>query len=113
MMVPRGRVTGGSSAINGQVFLRGVPEDYDSWAEMGNTEWKFQNLLPYFRKLETDTDFGDDEIHGNDGPIVMHRFKRDTWLPAQVAFHEACLAAGSRAEPLAGAAAKQGSRVGC
>ncbi|PKB63882.1 MAG: mycofactocin system GMC family oxidoreductase MftG [SAR202 cluster bacterium Io17-Chloro-G2] len=94
MMVPRGRVTGGSSAINGQVFLRGVPEDYDSWAEMGNDQWKFQDLLPYFRKIETDTDFGNDDFHGGDGPIVMHRFKRDTWLPAQVAFHDACLAAG-------------------
>ena len=94
MMVPRGRVTGGSSAINGQVFLRGVPEDYDSWAEAGNDQWRFQELLPYFRKLETDTDFGNDDFHGNDGPIVMHRFKRDTWLPAQVAFHAACLAAG-------------------
>ena len=94
MMVPRGRVTGGSSAINGQVFLRGVPEDYDSWAEMGNDQWRFQDLLPYFRKLETDTDYGNDDFHGADGPIVMHRFKRDTWLPAQVAFHDACLAAG-------------------
>ncbi len=47
MMVPRGKVTGGSSAINGQVFLRGVPEDYDSWASLGNDEWGFQKLLPF------------------------------------------------------------------
>ena len=46
MMVPRGKVTGGSSAINGQVFLRGAPEDYDSWASLGNDEWAFQKLLP-------------------------------------------------------------------
>ena len=46
MLVPRGKVTGGSSAINGQVFLRGVPEDYDSWAEMGNSEWRYQDCLP-------------------------------------------------------------------
>ena len=70
-----------------------MPEDYDTWAAMGNDQWNFQSLLPYFRKLETDTDFSGD-FHGNDGPIVMHRFKRETWLPAQVAFHEACLAAG-------------------
>jgi choline dehydrogenase-like flavoprotein len=56
MMVPRRKVTGGSSAINGQVFLRGVPEDYDSWASMGNDEWAFQNLIQYFRKVESDTD---------------------------------------------------------
>ena len=93
MLVPRGRVTGGSSAINGQVFLRGVPEDYDSWAAEGNDEWGFQKLLPYFRKLETDSDFHDD-FHGTDGPIIAHRFKRETWLPAQSAFYKACRAAG-------------------
>ncbi|MCH7714456.1 MAG: GMC family oxidoreductase N-terminal domain-containing protein, partial [Chloroflexi bacterium] len=93
MLVPRGKVTGGSSAINGQVFLRGVPEDYDSWASLGNDQWNFQKLLPYFRKLETDTDYSDD-FHGTEGPIIAHRFKRETWLPAQVAFYDACRAAG-------------------
>ena len=68
MMVPRGKVTGGSSAINGQVFLRGVPEDYDTWASFGNDEWEFQKLIPYFRKIETDTDFGTDDFHNSDGP---------------------------------------------
>jgi choline dehydrogenase len=67
MPVPRGKVVGGSSAINGQVFLRGVPEDYDGWAAMGNEEWSFLKCLPYFRKLETDTDIRDD-FHGIDGP---------------------------------------------
>ena len=66
MLVPRGKVTGGSSAINGQVFLRGVPEDYDSWAALGNNQWGFQELLPYFCKLENDQNFTD-EFHGNDG----------------------------------------------
>ena len=98
MMVPRGKVTGGSSAINGQVFLRGVPEDYDSWADLGNDEWAFQKLLPYFRKLETDSDIHDD-FHGTDGPIIAHRFKRETWLPAQGAFYDACRAAGYADSP--------------
>ncbi len=93
IMVPRGRVTGGSSAINGQMFLRGVPEDYDTWASMGNDEWSFQNLLGCFRRLETDTDFSDD-FHGNDGPIIARRFKQDDWLPAQNAFYNAVRAAG-------------------
>ena len=92
-MVPRGRVTGGSSAINGQMFLRGVPEDYDGWAAMGNDEWSFQNLLGCFRRLETDTDFSDD-FHGNDGPIIARRFRQDDWLPAQHAFYNACRANG-------------------
>ena len=51
MPVPRGRIVGGSSSINGQVLLRGVPEDYDAWAEMGNDQWSYINVLPYFRKL--------------------------------------------------------------
>ena len=93
MMVPRGKVTGGSSAINGQVFLRGVPEDYDSWASEGNDQWNFQKLIPYFNKVESDPDFSGD-FHGSEGPIIMHRFKRETWLPAQTAFYEACIAAG-------------------
>ena len=93
MMVPRGRVTGGSSAINGQMFIRGVPEDYDAWASLGNDEWEFEKLLPFFRKLETDTDFHDD-FHGTDGPIIVRRFKQEEWLPAQTAFHNACTAAG-------------------
>ncbi len=90
---PRGRVLGGTSAINGQVFLRGVPEDYDNWASWGNDEWAYINVLPYFRKLETDTDIQDD-FHGFDGPIPVRRHKREAWLPLQNAFHRACLAAG-------------------
>ena len=89
MPVPRGRVVGGSSAINGQVFLRGVPEDYDNWASWGNDEWSFFKTLPYFRKLETDTDVKDD-FHGFDGPIPVRRHKQENWLPAQVAFYQAC-----------------------
>ena len=60
MMVPRGKVTGGSSAINGQMFLRGVPEDYDGWASMGNDQWSFEKLLPHFRQLETAPGSSDD-----------------------------------------------------
>ena len=93
MMVPRGKVTGGSSAINGQIFLRGMPEDYDAWASEGNSEWTFEKVLPYFRKLETDMDFSDD-FHGTDGPIIAHRFKKENWLPAQHAFFKACIEAG-------------------
>ena len=91
--IPRGKVMGGSSAINAQMFLRGVPEDYDGWAEMGYDEWGFQKMLPYFRKIENDQDFADD-FHGTDGPIVCSREKREGWLPAQQAFYAACRAAG-------------------
>ena len=57
MIIPRGKATGGSSAINGQVVFRGVPEDYDNWAEWGNDEWAYTSILPYFRKMENDWDF--------------------------------------------------------
>ena len=94
--VPRGRVTGGSSAINAQIFLRGIPQDYDNWAEWGNDEWSFQKLVPYFNKIETDTTYQDDpgDSHGSSGPIICHRFPRDQWLPGTKAFVEACLGAG-------------------
>ena len=98
MLVPRGKVTGGSSAINGQVFLRGVPEDYDSWASKGNDQWSFQNLLQYFRKIESDTDFSGD-FHNSDGPIIARRFKPDEWLPDQRPFYDACRAAGFADSP--------------
>ncbi|PKB72997.1 MAG: mycofactocin system GMC family oxidoreductase MftG [SAR202 cluster bacterium Io17-Chloro-G7] len=93
LQVARGRVVGGSSAVNGQVLLRGIPEDYDSWAEMGNDQWSFINVLPFFRKLETDEDIRDD-FHGSDGPIPVRREKRQNWRPYQSAFVEACVTAG-------------------
>ena len=94
MLVPRGKVTGGSSAINGQVFLRGVPEDYDSWASLGNDQWSFQKLLQYFRRIESDTEFGGGDFHNSDGPILVRRFKPEEWRPDQKAFYNACRAAG-------------------
>lgn len=90
---PRGKVTGGSSAVNGIVAIRGVPEDYDEWAEMGNEGWSWEECLPYFRKLEDDRDFGGD-LHGSGGPIPIVRWRKDEWTPLQQAFYDACLAAG-------------------
>ena len=96
--VPRGKVTGGTSAINHQIFLRGAPEDFDNWASMGNDRWSFLEVLPYFRKLETDLDIRDD-FHGSQGPIPVRRHPRETWLPLQAAFHAACLAEGFLEDP--------------
>ena len=90
---PRGKVVGGTSAINGQVLLRGIPEDYDGWASEGNDQWSFIDVLPFFRKMETDLDITDD-FHGNEGPIPVRRYKREDWLPFQQAFVQASLAAG-------------------
>ena len=93
MTVPRGKVTGGSSAINAQIFLRGEPDDYDRWAGWGNHEWAYEKVLPFFRKLENDQDFSDD-YHGNEGPILARRTPIDNWSVADHAFYAACLQYG-------------------
>ena len=90
IQVPRGRVVGGSSAINGQVFLRGLPEDFDGWASMGNTEWDYLGVLPYFRKLERDLDIRGD-FHGSDGPVPVKRFPREELQAYHGAFLQAAL----------------------
>ncbi len=64
---PRGKVLGGSSAINGLLYVRGQPQDYDRWAALGNNGWSFEEVLPYFKKSE-DNERGKDEFHGVGGP---------------------------------------------
>ena len=96
--VARGKVFGGTSAINHQIFLRAMPGDFDFWAELGNDEWTYTKVLPYFRKLETDLDMAGD-FHGAEGPITINRHKQEDWLPLHRAFHAACLAAGYRDDP--------------
>ena len=96
--VARGKVTGGSSAINHQIVLRGMPEDFDAWAAAGNDEWSYVKTLPHFRKLESDTDIRDD-FHGTDGPIPVWRHSRENWLPLQAAFYQACRDAGFPDDP--------------
>jgi choline dehydrogenase len=96
--VPRGKVVGGTSAINHQIFLRGPQEDYDGWAALGNDEWSYRKVLPYFRKSETDLDIRD-EFHGSDGPIPVRRHHRKHWLPFQAAFYQACVEVGIPDDP--------------
>ena len=96
--VARGKVTGGSSAINHQILLRGAPEDFDGWAAAGNDEWSYQKTLPYFRRLENDADIRDD-FHGSDGPIPVWRHPKETWLRLQAAFYRACRDSGFPDDP--------------
>ena len=96
--VARGKVTGGSSAINHQIVIRGAPEDFDAWAGAGNDEWSYQKTLPYFRRLESDADIHDD-FHGTDGPIPVWRHAREDWLPLHAAFYQACRDAGFPDDP--------------
>ena len=90
---PRGRVTGGSSAVNGHIALRGTPGDFDEWAAWGNREWSFEKVLPFHRKLEDDRDAGGD-FHGVGGPIWIQRPRPETWQPLNRAFFDAARAAG-------------------
>ncbi|WP_068277894.1 GMC family oxidoreductase N-terminal domain-containing protein, partial [Aldersonia kunmingensis] len=87
--VPRGRVLGGSSAVNGAYFVRGTPDDFASWP----AGWSFDEVLPYFRRCETDHDFGDD-FHGRSGPVPVRRQAPDLLSVTCAAFTQACLDAG-------------------
>src|SRR5258708_4222442 len=81
---PRGRVVGGSSAVNTAIALRGVPEDYDEWANLGNDEGSWAKVLPYFRRLGTDLDF-DGDFPGRDGPLPIRRHPVDELGPEHAA----------------------------
>ena len=72
------RVMGGGSSINAQLANRGSPRDYDNWESMGAAGWGWQDVLPYFRKLERDMDFGG-PLHGKDGPLPIRRILPDVW----------------------------------
>jgi len=91
--VAQGKVIGGGSSINGQAMQRGLPEDFDSWSSLGNDEWSYAKVLPYFRKSEHDLDIRDD-FHGTEGPMPVRRRQSGPWPDIQKAFHGACLQAG-------------------
>lgn len=70
ILQPRGKVLGGSSSINGLVYIRGQKEDFDHWRQLGNVGWSYEDVLPYFRKAE-DQQRGGDEYHGIGGPLSV------------------------------------------
>ncbi|HVO87975.1 MAG TPA: GMC family oxidoreductase N-terminal domain-containing protein [Casimicrobiaceae bacterium] len=87
---PSGRILGGSSSVNGMLFVRGHPRRYDEWAAAGCPGWSFKELLPYFMKLE-DCAFGDPAYRGRGGPVGVQKLKPD---PISAAFIASCNAAG-------------------
>ena len=91
--VAQGKVIGGGSSINGQAMQRGFPEDFDSWAALGNDEWAYDKVLPFYRKMERDLDIQDD-FHGTDGPMPVRRRQSGEWPAIQKAFHDACAERG-------------------
>lgn len=76
----QGRLLGGGSAINAMVANRGAPADYDEWVALGAAGWSYDELLPFFRKLESDADFSD-EYHGKEGPIPIRRISEEKMSP--------------------------------
>ena len=96
MYQPRGKVLGGTSSINGMVYMRGNAADYDEWRQRGCEGWDYQSVLPYFRRAE-DNARGADEFHGTGGPLKVtdHR-----WHPPLArAMHDAAVEAGIPANP--------------
>ena len=91
---PRGRVTGGSTAVNTTIALRGIPADYDGWAALGNDRWAWDEVLPAFNRLERDLDFGSLPHHGDAGPITIRRWQPDELVPTQAAFIDAARSHG-------------------
>ena len=91
--IAQGKVIGGSGSINGQVYLRGLPEDFERWESFGNGEWGYLKVLPYYRRAETDMDIQDD-FHGSDGPIPVVRRENEEWPMVQKAFYEASMERG-------------------
>jgi choline dehydrogenase len=91
--VARAKLVGGCSATNGTIALRGAPADYDGWARLGNPGWSYADVLPDFRKLETDLDFADG-WHGQDGPLPIRRYEPKELTPVSAAAFEALVASG-------------------
>src|SRR5215831_16743514 len=91
LSLPRGKVTGGSSAVNATFALRGHPADYDGWALPG---WSFADILPAFRRLERDLDFAAADHHGADGPVPIRRYLAGQRSSLAIAAEEALVAAG-------------------
>ncbi|MFO1114227.1 MAG: FAD-dependent oxidoreductase [Beijerinckiaceae bacterium] len=84
---PRGKVLGGSSSINGLIAIRGQPEDYDAWERLGAHGWSWRDVLPYFRRIESNPAFADDQLHGAHGPVSVSS------IPARHELIEAAIAA--------------------
>lgn len=91
---PRGKVVGGSSAVNTCIALRGEPSDYDEWAKIAGPEWSWDRCLPAFVRLENDRDFGGEPYHGDAGPLPIGRYGSDELTQIQQAFLDACRASG-------------------
>ncbi len=104
--VPRGKLLGGSSSINGMVFVRGQAQDFDTWAQMGNRGWSYAEVLPFFKRMESYAGAGDDALRGRDGPLrVTNPEPRD---PLFATIIEAAAEVGIRHNPDYNGASQEG-----
>jgi choline dehydrogenase len=93
---PAGRTLGGSSSINGMLFVRGAREDFDGWAALGNAGWSYDEVLPYFRRLEN-SEVGEPDVRGSGGPMQVSRLR--TTHPLGGVFLEAAAQCGAPLNP--------------
>ncbi len=105
ILQPRGKVLGGTSSINGMVYIRGQREDYDHWRQLGNTGWSYEDVLPYFRKSE-DQQRGADDFHSVGGPLAVSDVYESH--PLAEAFIEAGVEAGYPRNPDFNGASQEG-----
>ena len=82
----QGRLLGGGSSVMGMVAYRGTPDDYAEWQALGASGWGWNDVLPYYRKLENELDFWGD-MHGKDGPVPIRRTRPEDWAPLSKAVH--------------------------
>src|SRR5262252_9533811 len=94
--VPRGKLLGGSSSINGMVFVRGQAQDFDTWAQMGNRGWSYTEVLPFFKRMEGYAGEGDDAFRGREGPLRVTNPDYNGASQEGIAMSQATIAGGRR-----------------
>ena len=99
IILPRGRLVGGSSMVNSTIAARPAPFDFNNWAKLNHDLWSWEKLLPFFIKIENDINFGHEPIHGNKGPITIQRYDEFSWAPVNNVFAEACCNMGVNYAP--------------
>lgn len=90
---PHGKLPGGSSSVNGMIYVRGEPAEFDAWAASGCAGWSYAECLPYFKRLESSA-YGDAALRGRDGPIAVTHLRQTTRDQLSDAWVEACQQAG-------------------
>lgn len=93
--LPRGRIIGGTTSVNSQMWVRATVEDLEYWSEeLGCVSWTWDSVVPFFNSIETDRDYGDEAFHGDRGPMPVRRHPKSEWRTADTAWVNACRAFG-------------------